>query len=926
MDFKIKLKQLINRQSTGSLTSPEQPISPTDTSLSSEDANSSSADQISKNEISRQNAEAYEEELLKSIESVYYNDEIFDAREYILSGLPDELNRDKIEADRRLLAKQLAVVSERVSRSILQKQTACVRELQTVYELQNSLKETLNVCRSTRRSLSCAMQQFTIASLGILSNYHKRQQLLGILRSLKMIKTLQQTDVRLKELLEEENYAGAINLCLECQKAVRTFRHYKCISDFSSKLQDTVEMIEEQLDQALAKVCSNFDANHYEKLQLAYRLLGKTQTAMDQLHMHFTTAIHNMTFSIVLGYVEQCFARSDANFHKRNYADLCKFITVDSFTSGLIDLCKVVWQIMHSYYRIMEWHSKYDAERVTEETAVGQGLGLEANFNLRYIQQKLETGLVRIWHDVQQKIKVYLLACDLSSFKFENFIQVLDIINRLIDIGEEFCGSKSDDLQESFRKQSVNYFRNYHRAYVEELRMFLENEGWELCPVKNDFIIFQLAEFKFLRQFKTSQTTPLASPAKIAYNGTKQCKSFFQKYYYSGNPFEMNSEEDDNEDVLPETVASGDTKFELGLGESDSSDSDVPDEIKQNYVDEKTGEYPHHREKHKHRNIKNIKGKQPILTNTTLNVLRLFGKYMQMMNILKPIAFDVVICMSQLFDYYMYAIYSFFVTDKETGEFVVGDKLQTTLRRIKENLIYDEMAESSTGAHRLKDKVPKPNLSPVVDLNSEDSLFGLGARVVAAESLVFLAEQLKLIQSHLELLIPQTKRTFLQQFYSYTVCMASEVRSPVYTAVAIRAIRYEQILEKMATVRWDVTELMSQHSPYVDSLLREMQLLSMRISEVGKEVPIPKEASDVLWVHCIRLTIRTFVEGFSVARKCSNEGRALMQLDFQQFLMKLEKITDLSPIPDKEYAENYIKAFYLPESNLENWIIAHKVY
>lgn len=31
-----------------------------------------------------------------------------------------------------------------------------------------------------------------------------------------------------------------------------------------------------------------------------------------------------------------------------------------------------------------------------------------------------------------------------------------------------------------------------------------------------------------------------------------------------------------------------------------------------------------------------------------------------MMNILKPIAFDVIHFMSQLFDYYLYAIYTFF--------------------------------------------------------------------------------------------------------------------------------------------------------------------------------------------------------------------------------------------------------------------------
>ena len=35
---------------------------------------------------------------------------------------------------------------------------------------------------------------------------------------------------------------------------------------------------------------------------------------------------------------------------------------------------------------------------------------------------------------------------------------------RLIQIGEEFCGSKSETLQDSLRKQSVNYMRNYHRS------------------------------------------------------------------------------------------------------------------------------------------------------------------------------------------------------------------------------------------------------------------------------------------------------------------------------------------------------------------------------------------------------------------------------------------------------------------------------
>ena len=73
------------------------------------------------------------------------------------------------------------------------------------------------------------------------------------------------------------------------------------------------------------------------------------------------------------------------------------------------------------------------------------------------------------------------------------------------------------------------------------------------------------------------------------------------------------------------------------------------------------------------------------------------------------------------------------------------------------------------------------------------------------------------------------------------------------------------------------------------------------------------------------MIMKMFVDGYSSIKKCSNEGRALMQLDFQQFVVKLEKLCDLRPIPDKDYVDAYIKAFYLPDSSIEKWIKEHPV-
>ncbi|TWW65725.1 Syndetin [Takifugu flavidus] len=215
-----------------------------------------------------------------------------------------------------------------------------------------------------------------------------------------------------------------------------------------------------------------------------------------------------------------------------------------------------------------------------------------------------------------------------------------------------------------------------------------------------------------------------------------------------------------------------------------------------------------------------------------------------------------------------------------------------------------------------------------------------------------------------EVKLPRASRRAYEK--AQTVSTASELRKPIYWIVAARAIDYEQMLLLMAGVKWDIREIMSQHNVYVDVLLKalnkdtqqgrartcaaskptqvwlklvtdlrvfplgsqqkEFEQFNKRLADVSRHVRIPLPVSNVLWEHCIRLANRTLVEGYANVKKCSNEGRALMQLDFQQFLMKLEKLTDLRPIPDKEFVETYIKAYYLTENDMEQFIKNHREY
>ncbi|PIK37173.1 putative coiled-coil domain-containing protein, partial [Apostichopus japonicus] len=155
-------------------------------------------------------------------------------------------------------------------------------------------------------------------------------------------------------------------------------------------------------------------------------------------------------------------------------------------------------EVMKSYYKTMDWHKRQSAaeeEVPSEEVESDDNMG--GAINMLYINQKLERGLARIWQDVQQKVKLFLIATDL-----------------LIDIGQEFCGSGSEGLHESIRQQSLKYFKNYHNSRMEELRMFMENEGWRICPVKSNFTHLNLQEFRFLRpSISSKENQPLDSPS-----------------------------------------------------------------------------------------------------------------------------------------------------------------------------------------------------------------------------------------------------------------------------------------------------------------------------------------------------------------------------------------------------------------------------
>lgn len=212
-----------------------------------------------------------------------------------------------------------------------------------------------------------------------------------------------------------------------------------------------------------------------------------------------------------------------------------------------------------------------------------------------------------------------------------------------------------------------------------------------------------------------------------------------------------------------------------------------------------------------------------IVNNTTINVLRVVGRYLQMCRLLHSIAPHIILCMTELIDFYIYAVYDIFGKDLPVpGENLYTEPLNLNLKRIFREVIS-------------KVKVWPPSCQMIEqDLRDPEQLFGLVKRINGVESCVALIQQFNQLQGYLEHLILSTNSTInpedteknfqvrekLKRFVEETSSYIGDLRKPIYMCVTSRVIDIQNILTAMNKVKWDINHVTVEHSSYVDIINR----------------------------------------------------------------------------------------------------------
>lgn len=367
----------------------------------------------------------------------------------------------------------------------------------------------------------------------------------------------------------------------------------------------------------------------------------------------------------------------------------------------------------------------------------------------------------KAWIDMKHKLRVRLSNNDYTNCKFDTFITILKIVNKITQVANDCCCDSSLDLLKDLNVQAMSFFKSYHQSSIEELKMFLEQELWDELPVRSDFKLMQLKEFSFLRTVKSDIGKEVQEDLFDDLSDHEQVGDEIDIIYKPLSLDGLSLSSSDDEDNCSELNRL--SVYEISASDSDDDVKNLDDSQKNNQSSKSTTSNNFHNY--------SIRSNGPVLTNSSLNVLRLFGRYIQMMIILKPISYEILLSIYSLLDYYTITVFNKFgpESDKKADDKTISPKLRSFIKSIRESLTGSNVDDSfsSTQTANISTKSDKvPNIASIIandmksqaSKNSDISL----KKSVAIESLIVLVNQLWNLQEFLESLIPSEMRPKLK--------------------------------------------------------------------------------------------------------------------------------------------------------------------
>mmetsp|Transcript_23579 Transcript_23579/g.66171 ORF Transcript_23579/g.66171 Transcript_23579/m.66171 type:complete len:937 (+) Transcript_23579:66-2876(+) len=846
-----------------------------------------------------------EDRIISSIPKEFY-DPAYSIDKFV-EELPTDLDQAELKEKLNRHSVQLEAISNRLSKRILGSYDQFVQGMVEIGELNKDIERTAKLCDKGRGHLVTAKQSLTHTGFEILSNHRKRLVYRQLLQVIQVIHTVDQTRDVILEAIREGDFPKAVSETQRCQKLLLTIREFKIARSLQKRMNETSIEVQRKLDLALLDLCRTFQEEKYLGVLNAYRLLGKHFSVIEKMQRYYLNAITSQSHDVIFAHVLQNESLTEGStpsaLKEKSIKELCHLLPDNLFFSCLSHILACFTDLMKSHWMVSSWHRRNDQKQKDIGEQEAEGAPRSRALSTLEILPELTRFRKKMWDHMQRSCNRILSTSNLSRFKIDSFLKVLDAVTRFTKIGEAFSETVATGMHAMVKKQSKLYFFNYHKARLEDLRTMLENEMWIAMPVAANFSLYDIQEFSSFLEHTSSAADVSALTEKV------DADLFFERFR---NPFSIQLESS--------------MEGKEGDEDQDDDEDEVPEELKQEYVDEEGdgSSHPRRRSSLSSGQLDMTPGVGPSLTSTSINVLRYMGKYLHMMKILKPIKFQVFYGFQQAFEYYMLTCYTFFGTPHgPVSSFALPDSLKKRMLRIKSRLIQPTGGRGEVSSEGVK--AVAPVISPMAgeDLRSAENLYGLSERAVATESLMFISNSLQGCREPLEQIQDKAQRSHLNEFFD-SVDACGPLRLYLHYCIATRLLNLGDVATIISSVRWDLGAndlgMGLECSPYVHTLGKQFAEFARRLKDAKEKFMVSPKVCISVWECAVKHLMYQMVEGFSRARRCSNEGRVLMNLDLQTLRSKLEPLCPVKPLPFVDHVEQYIKAYYISQAEILPWI------
>uniref|UniRef100_A0A914YYW9 Vacuolar protein sorting-associated protein 54 N-terminal domain-containing protein n=1 Tax=Panagrolaimus superbus TaxID=310955 RepID=A0A914YYW9_9BILA len=679
-------------------------------------------------------------EVFDEIDVVYFMEDGFDATAYELGKMEgNDFDMGVLGKEMFKLKKQLQVVSKKISGLIAKNSKQFSSQTEGYRSIEEEATEMVKEIAFIRKQLNTAHKE-VLNGLGIIANQRKREMLADLKETINSIKTLYETQFRLQELIQEGDFPLAIRLCVEATNATQEFLHFDCIKEVSQKFTKILGTMESHIDDVLATLTLSYDQDRYALVYSAYGMLDNVKGASAKLLAFFRGTIENSARTVLVDRLRKSHPIEKTD--SMSYEELCEAIIIDEFIDSIRELGFVLSRCLFVYHEILKFHIEEDERRLcslppSDTVDIDSTPIVEKGI----MQKSLCDGLYGIFKTASAKFNTLLCCHDLSQLKFDNFLDVVEMANRFRKFGRRYFGNSCGEIAITLEKQTCLYFGRYHRERMDELKMFLENEVFALCPVPVQFTLFELQEFQFLKESCDAFDDDDVHVHHLTdHIGLGEQLDYILLTPETDNPFctpqrhsVSSSKTIDNDETLRDS-----------LSRSSSEDSCIE-------------------------SFSQVLQSTPNICNTALNLLRFFGRYIRMTSLLHSVAEEAITAIIQLFEYFIYSIFNFFAKDLITEHFEAITFTSLHLRKLIEAIRIRLILENEANEEfkqMQNDRLAPCHLSVCLDISSCETGFGLSERVIGVESVIFLKKQFEFLRPVLQSLLPQNRQlVVLEKLY-----------------------------------------------------------------------------------------------------------------------------------------------------------------